>query len=237
VGALWFPDQAEGKLLPALKDLRVRQAINMVFDREAIATKLLGPGSGPTNQLINPSSAAFNEDLLSETPFDVAKAKSLMAEAGYADGFAVTMPSTVVSTQVESTITQSLKEIGIDVTWEPVAFQDFYAKVYGGSYGMFYMVNGLSSFAATDINGGLSGVYNPTGYSTPDLDALRKTADAASEADQPAAFEKVSEYLVDQAWAAPLLYSSGFWVAAKRVTYTSPTQYNLNLLPYAPATS
>jgi peptide/nickel transport system substrate-binding protein len=236
IGVIWFADHT-GAMLPALGDVRVRKAINLAFDRETIATKLIGPGAGPTNQLFNPTTGVFDEALLKETPYDVKQARKLMAEAGYGDGFAVTMPSTVVSTQVESVITQSLADIGITVTWESVPFQDFYAKVFGGSYATFFMFNGLGAFPAADLQGSLSGVFNPQAQTTPELDALRLAADSAPESEQADAFGAVNEYLVEDSWAVPLFYSRTNWVASKKVKYTSPTQYGTNLLPFAPAGS
>jgi peptide/nickel transport system substrate-binding protein len=234
VAVLWLADH-KGEVVPALADPRVREAINLVFDRKTIASKLIGSGSQPTNQLVNPEDAAFSEELFDVTPYDVDKAKKLMAEAGYADGFPVTMPSTPISTQFESVITQSLANINITVTWESVPFQDFFAKVFGKSYGMYFMFNGLSSFDAIDVKSSLGGAFNPFQTSTPELDQLLAAGDVASEDDQDAAWGAVNEYLVKNFWDAPLNVTNGFWAAAKDVKYTPPTQYNVNLLAYAPA--
>ena len=235
-GALWIVDR-EGKLVPALKDSRVREAINLVFDRDSIAKNLTGPGSAPTNQVFSPSGQAFSTDLLSKTPYDLDKARKLMAEAGYADGFTVTMPSTPVSTTFESTLTQSLSDIGIKVKWETVPFQDFYPKVFGGNYGMFFMYNGYSGSDAQDVKASLSGIFNPSKNTTPELQKLLAAANSASEADQGAAFRAVNNYLVEQSWNAPLNSTSGYYVASNKVKYTPPVSYGQNVKPYAPADS
>ena len=235
VAALWFIDQT-GSIVPALADVRVRKAINMAFDRTLIAKNLVGGDSSVTNQLFNPvSSKAFESSLLDKTPFDIAGAKKLMAEAGYPDGFEVTMPSTTITQQYEATIAQSLADIGIKVTWESLAFNDFFAKIFGGTYGMYFMYNGFSGSDATDFKATRSGIFNPFGYTTPELDALVEKANLASDADQTAAYQAINEYLVDQAWAAPLNADGGFWIASKNITYTPPVSYGLNLLPFAPA--
>jgi peptide/nickel transport system substrate-binding protein len=233
VGVLWLVDK-EGKIIPALKDVRVRQAINMAIDRDAIAENL-NPGSNTAwNQYFSPNGAG-DEDLLSKTPYDVKKAKALMAEAGYADGFAVTMPSvTGITTTYESVLTQSLTDIGIQVTWESVPFQDFYAKVFGGNYGMFFMFNGFSGSDAQDFNAANSGIFNPNRTTTPELDALVGQANAASEDEQRDAFAKVNEYLVDQAWNAPISYVRSTYVTPKSVEYTPPVQFGQGVLPFQP---
>jgi peptide/nickel transport system substrate-binding protein len=236
VGALFIVDR-EGAMVPALADERVRRAINLAIDREGIAENL-NPGTNhPTNQIFSPEGEAFSEELLEETPYDVEEAKELMAEAGYADGFTVTMPSTVVSTAYESAITQSLSDIGIEVTWESVPFQDFYAKVFGGNYAMFFMFNGFGGADAMDFKAAQSGVFNPFSTTTPELEALVAAADSAPEEEQGEAFRAVNEYLVDEAWYAPISYVTGFYAVPTTVDYTPPVVFGQSVLPFAPAES
>lgn len=234
VAALWLVDR-EGAIVPALGDVRVRQAINLALDRDGIAAAL-NPGTNTaTNQVFNPNGEAFSEELLDTYAFNLDEAKALMAEAGYADGFEITMPSTVVSTTYESVLTQALGDIGISVTWETVPFQDFYAKVYGGNYGMFFMMNGLSSADAQDANAVLSTVFNPFQSTTPELEELLATANSSTEEEQGAAFRAVNEYLVDEAWFAPVSTIGGFYVHSNAVDYTPPFVFGQTVKPWSPA--
>lgn len=231
VGALWLVDR-EGAVVPALADERVRQAINLAFDREAI-TSGLGKGFlNPTEQVFSPSGAAYSEDLNDTYAQNIEDAKDLLADAGYPDGFGVTMPSTVVSTQFEPAIGQALGDIGITVTWESVPFQDFYSKVFGGNYGMFFMFNGLSGSDAVDSNAVLSGVFNPFASTTPELEALLTQANSSQDDD---AFRGVNEYLVDQAWFAPVFYITSLYAVSNDIVYTPPVVGNQTVLPFAPA--
>ncbi len=74
------------------KDLRVRQALYHAVDIETMKTKLMNGQSFPTGGL-TPSTAAYYNDpeIEKRLPFDLAKARQLMADAGYADGFEVTL--------------------------------------------------------------------------------------------------------------------------------------------------
>ncbi|WP_426592659.1 ABC transporter substrate-binding protein [Cellulomonas sp. McL0617] len=234
VGVIYLADRA-GTVVPALANEKVRQAINLAFDRDTIAAKLVGKGSAATNQVVNPKGGAYSKDLEAKTPYDVKKAKQLMADAGYGGGFDVTMPSTVYTTQFESTISQSLADIGIKVTWEPVPFQDFFTKVFQQTYGMFFMYNGLTPAPSMDVSSNLTGLFNPFGTKTPELDALLVKANAADDATSDDAWKAANAYLVDNSWFAPLNSTTGFWVSSKKVVYTPPVQYGVNLLPYAPA--
>lgn len=235
VGALWLADR-EGKIVPALKDVRVRQAINMALDRESIA-KNLNPGTNTaTNQLFSPNSDAFDEELKVKTPYDVDAAKKLMADAGYGDGFDVTMPSVAgITTPYESVLQQSLADIGVKVTWEAVPFQQFYQKVFGGSYGMYFMFNGLQGSAAQDFSTASQGIFNPFNHTTPEFEELKAVANSAPEESQGEAFRAINEYWVDEAWAAPVSNIAGFYVHPNTVEYTSPVAYGQGVLPFKPA--
>jgi peptide/nickel transport system substrate-binding protein len=93
-------DQARDKLLYAkvpgdknpFKDLRVRQAMYHAIDIEAMKTKLMNGQSVPTGGATPSPAGAYNDPSLeTRLPFDLTKARALMAEAGYADGFEVTL--------------------------------------------------------------------------------------------------------------------------------------------------
>ena len=74
------------------KDLRVRQALYHAIDIETIRTKLMNGQSVPTGGLTPSPQGAYNDATLeTRLPYDVARARALMAEAGYAEGFDVTM--------------------------------------------------------------------------------------------------------------------------------------------------
>ena len=93
-------DQTRDKLLYGkapgdknpFKDLRVRQALYHAIDIEAIRTKLMSGFSKPTGALTSSPRGSFNDPKLeSRLPYDLAAARKLLAEAGYADGFDVTL--------------------------------------------------------------------------------------------------------------------------------------------------
>jgi len=75
------------------KDLRVRRALYQAIDIETLKIKLMNGMSVPTGGLTPSPVGAFNDAALEARllPFDVAAARKLMAEAGYANGFEVTL--------------------------------------------------------------------------------------------------------------------------------------------------
>jgi peptide/nickel transport system substrate-binding protein len=83
--------QAPGDKNP-FKDLRVRKALYHAIDIEAIKTKLMSGYALPTGGLTPSPRGAYNDPALeTRLPYDVAQARKLLAEAGYPDGFEVTM--------------------------------------------------------------------------------------------------------------------------------------------------
>ena len=74
------------------KDVRVRRALYQAVDIETMRTKLMNGQSVPTGGMTPSPLAAYNDpDIERRLPFDLPAARRLMAEAGYADGFEVTL--------------------------------------------------------------------------------------------------------------------------------------------------
>ena len=91
-------DQARDELLYSdikgknpFKDQRVRQAFYQAIDVDAIKKKVMRDASRPAALMVAPQINGWSETLDVRLPYDVDKAKSLMSDAGYADGFEVTM--------------------------------------------------------------------------------------------------------------------------------------------------
>ena len=93
-------DQARDKLLYGnapgdknpFKDQRVRRAMYQAVDIETIKTKLMNGQSYPTGGLTPSPLGSYNDpEIEGRLPYDMAAARKLMADAGYADGFEVTL--------------------------------------------------------------------------------------------------------------------------------------------------
>lgn len=93
-------DQARDKLLYGavpgdknpFKDQRVRKALYQAIDVETMRTKLMNGLSVPTGGLTPSPLGSYNDPAIeTRYPFDIAAARKLMADAGYADGFEVTL--------------------------------------------------------------------------------------------------------------------------------------------------
>lgn len=70
-----------------LSDVRVRQALNYAVDRTAITRALFGGYGSPTTQLVTPAYDGYSAALNGQYPYDPARARQLLAAAGYPNGF------------------------------------------------------------------------------------------------------------------------------------------------------
>jgi len=74
-----------------LKDLRVRQAFAMAIDEPAIAARIMRGQAHPSYMMWGPGINGYNAELDKRPAVDIAKAKQLLADAGYPDGFRLTL--------------------------------------------------------------------------------------------------------------------------------------------------
>lgn len=119
--------------LSACNDVRVRQAISYALDRETIVNALYGPiGEVATKGPMTPNVFAYVD--LGVAPYDVEKAKSLLAEAGYADGLDIQLMTTASynkGVELAEVCKQQLAEVGVNVTIETVDSATFNAALNG----------------------------------------------------------------------------------------------------------
>ncbi|MCL2595318.1 MAG: ABC transporter substrate-binding protein, partial [Promicromonosporaceae bacterium] len=150
-----------GDMVPALGDLRVRQAINYAMPREAFV-QVIGDGFGtPVTQMFFPGTAAYDPALNTMFAYDLDRALELMAEAGWEDGFDVTMPSIIFTQSYDAVITQALADINIRVTWETVPPANTVSAVMG-EFPMATWPEGSATPTRT-----VQGNFLPTSFANP----------------------------------------------------------------------
>ena len=193
-----------GTINPAFKDVRVRQAINYAFDTAAML-KAVAEGLGtPTTQIFPTTSAAYDKKLDKRYAYDPAKAKALLAEAGYASGLTIDMPTTAfVSPAVFTLVQQQLKDVGITVNYTD-AGNNFIADVLAPKYAATWMqLQQDTDWALINFELAPNSTFNPAKYSDPTVDALIATVHTGTQDEADAAVKKLNAYIVEQAWFAP----------------------------------
>ncbi len=202
-----------GKVVPALGNVKVRQAMNMVFDKQAMVDKLYGGHGTPATQIFREGSDAWIDGLTDPYPFDVEKAKSLMKEAGYENGFEMTV-ATIDGIGAETWlpyITQQLGELKITVKEErltgPNAILDLLClntddKKYPtpvwqlGNFGE--SLQDMRDYVLDD------GTWNIAKQKDPKIDAWWAQI-VAGTGDKAAIQKEMNQYTIDNAWNIPFL--------------------------------
>jgi ABC-type transport system substrate-binding protein len=141
--ALFIEDYA-GKLVPALKNQKVRQAINYATDRPLLAKALFGSYAVPEDETSAPGYTGYDPKTANYFSHNIAKAKSLLKQAGFPKGFTMTVVSTPVENIEQETeaLASQLSEVGItlkiheDPTFAS-AITDWLSRKYPAFIGTF----------------------------------------------------------------------------------------------------
>ncbi|HEX2315672.1 MAG TPA: ABC transporter substrate-binding protein [Thermomonospora sp.] len=195
-----------GLVTPALRDVRVRQALNHAVDRRTMLAKLRQGRGQVTSQIFGTGAAAYKKELDDYYAHDPAKARELLRQAGFADGFELRLPRipAIVPDALASSIQTDFGRIGVKVTWQtidPGALRQVFGK---RSYSA--MVMNLGQPAADWVAIGdyvLPGVFNMFGYTDDTVKGLLPKIQRAPEGQAKAELQALNEHLVKDAWFVP----------------------------------
>jgi peptide/nickel transport system substrate-binding protein len=194
-----------GELDPALGDVRVRQAINYAIDREGMLEAVqLGNGT-VTTQVFRVTSEAYDPALDEFYPYDPEKAKELLAEAGYADGLDLTMPSTAVLGAAQfPLVQQQLADVGINVTFIDTPAENYIADITAPKYGAVPMqLEENSDWQIIQFMISRTAPFNPFKFGDATTDALISEIQLGDVATQVEKAKELNAYIVEQGWFVP----------------------------------
>ncbi|GAB3052082.1 ABC transporter substrate-binding protein [Sediminivirga luteola] len=207
----------------------VRQAINLAIDREGISDNLLQGTTEPAYDIQAPANDAYVEraDAYGR---DLDRARELLAEAGFEDGFTTSLMTSVdgsgqiVPAPMAEFIQQNLAEIGITVeieTMEWISYLGRWAEG-AGDVGMMQMSWGMDTpywlYIVTS-----SDMIAPSGpnvgyYSNPELDeVMDKAITAATEDEATEYWQRANEIATDDAALAPIVNDRAPYILAPGV--------------------
>ncbi|HNQ98970.1 MAG TPA: ABC transporter substrate-binding protein, partial [Trueperaceae bacterium] len=202
---------------PPFDDVRVRQAITMAIDKQAIVQGAMFGLGTVIGSHMSPSEPYYI-DLSNTYPYDPQRAKELLAEAGYADGLTIhfELPEPyVIERRSGEVVAQMLRDIGINVELSVVEWGTWIQRIFlGGDYDMTI----IGHSEPRDIN-----VYANPGYyyhyDNPRIGELLGEAEAAdSTAAETAAYQEIAKIIANDAvnvW----LFSPPYLVAARQNVY------------------
>lgn len=170
---------------------KVRQAMCYAVNVDDILELTAAGYGAKLGSSIYPSfTKYFDESLVDYYDYDVEKAKSLLAEAGYPDGFSmtITIPSNYTPhMNVGEVLVEQLAQVGITATIEPVEWETWLTEVYAGRN----FESTVIGFDAATLNAGAllnrwmsTNESNMINYDNPDYDAVMEEAAACTDEEQ-----------------------------------------------------
>lgn len=188
-------------------DVRVRQALCYAIDKQAVIDLAFDGYGIPLGTSMFPSfSKYYDESLTDYYTYDPAKAKELLTEAGYPDGFdmTITVPSNYTPhVNTATVLVELLREIGVNVTVQPVDWGTWLEDVYTNRK-FQSTITGLTSDNMTARKllerFGTDVGNNFTNYSNADYDeTLAKALAAADDEEQTALYRELEKNLTENA--------------------------------------
>ncbi len=193
------------------KDVRVRQAINLAVDRDAVVRTVMRGLASPTTQILAPGNVGYDPALDKTVTTNRERARQLLTEAGYPNGFAFTFDCPndryINDEQVCKTMATMLSQVGLKPTLNSMPRARYFPKIWERDSSMYMMgfnspffdgMYSLETMLMTRDDKKGEGIYNYSNISDPVLDreiaAARDEMDPKKRADMmKALYKKITD--------------------------------------------
>ncbi len=226
---------ADGKPMTKnpLKDERVRRAMSMAIDRAALVSKVM-QGQAVEAAQFNPQGTPGTSAKMKPVAYDLAGAKKLLAEAGYANGFGVVVNSSndryPNDAQVNQAVAQMWSRLGLKTSVNAVPKAIYFPRVVKLEYSVSMAGNSTDTGEPLSQLQYLLGTYTPSKgmgagnsgrYSDPKFDAIiDKAAMTLDDGKRNALLAEAYEYAIgQQVVVIPMLFPITTWAMRKGIVY------------------
>jgi peptide/nickel transport system substrate-binding protein len=216
---------------PPFNDVRVRQAVNHAIDRKAITDQLLQGICIPSDNIVFPTSPLY--DTKQRYPYDQEKAKQLLAEAGYPDGFTtkIRVPtsgsSMLIPVPMAEWIQRDLGKVGIKleiITNDWVTYLGFWLKGLesGEGFNVMSWASDYDEFWGKDLF--VMGSFGNGGHIDDDSikNAYVKYQEVASETERLDIAAGIFSTVLEQAYTVPICSEKINILTSKRLKGVLP---------------
>lgn len=205
---------------PALRDIRVRQALQHAIDREAMVKELVGEGARTLDVMCYPSQFGCSDAKAKKIAYDPAKAKALLAEAGFPNGFDVDLFAYRERPQSEAMINY-LRAVGVKANLRFMQYAAMREQARGGKAALLHQTWG--SFSVNDVSASTP-VYFGGGpddlNKDPEVMALLKKGDTTTDPVQrKAAYADALGLISERAYGVPLYALVTYYGATKGLQF------------------
>jgi peptide/nickel transport system substrate-binding protein len=226
---------ADGKPLTKnpLKDVRVRRAMSMAIDRQALVTRVMQGQAIQASQFM-PTGVPGTSEKLQPVAYDPAGARKLLAEAGYPNGFGVVVNSTNDRYPGDGLVNQAVAQmwtrLGLKATVSTLPKAMYFPRVVKLEFSVLLAGNSTDTGEPLSQLQYLLGTFDPEKgigagnygrYSNPHLDAiLAKAAVTLDDGARNALLAEAYEYAIgDQFAVIPMLFPVTSWAMRKGISY------------------
>ena len=201
-------------------DKRVRQAVAHAIDREAITKNLVGPASQVIHAACHPDQFACSEDV-QKYAYDPAKAKALLKEAGFADGFAFDIYAYREREFTEAVIGDLVK-VGLKPRLNYVQYTAFTENVHKGRTPIAHGTWGSNSVPDVSAIAAHFFTQGPDDLTKdPEVARLIGEADSLTDPDKrKAAWHNVLSRIAAEAYWVPLFTYAKYYAYSKDLDFT-----------------
>jgi peptide/nickel transport system substrate-binding protein len=221
------------------KDMRVRHALSLAINRPAICARIMEGAAAPAAQFL-PTSFFGTSPRLTELPHDPAQARNLLGEAGFPQGFRLTLHGPAGryanDTKILEAIAQMLTRIGIEASVETMPAANFFSRASTGGanntpeFSCFLAGWGSAAGEASDPLRNLAasfdakagtGSSNRGRYANADVDRmLAEALSTVNDQDRAALLGQTTEKVIAEMGIIPVIYPTNTWAMRKPLTMT-----------------
>lgn len=224
------------------KDKRVRQAFYQAIDIQGIQRTVMRGASAPTALMVGPGINGFDPAMNTRLPFDAEASKKLLAEAGYPNGFEVTLncPNDryVNDGNICQAVAANLARVGVKINLQAETKGTYFPKILrrdtsfymlGWTPGTYDSHNALNALMRCVDDSG-SGQFNLGSYCNPKVDELTKQIQSETDkAKRDAMIREAFKIHSDDVGHLPLHQQALAWGVANNVTLA---QLADNFMPF-----
>lgn len=223
----------DGSPIPnPFRDLRVRQALSLAINREAICARVMEGLAFPANQMV--TAGVFGHDPAIPAPvFDPERAKRLLAEAGYPEGFRMTIHGTsdrlVNDEKVLQALAQMVARIGIRAEVDVMLSTAFFPRVNRLEFSFFFNSWGAgSSGGMTTIRTALAtydeakgmGRGNRGRYSNPEVDRrIHAALETIDDTERERLVREATALAMADVAVIPTHWTKNLWASRAGIAY------------------
>lgn len=215
------------------QDQRVREALSLAINRDAIIDRIQFGSGAPANQFA-PAGIFGHNPNIPEIPYDIERARELMEEAGFGDGWSMTIHGPtgryVNDTDVLLAVGQMWSQLGLEVEVENVPSNVYFGRATDREFSAFMVAFGITTGESSLALRNVLGTYDPDRgwgsnnrfrYSSEAFDAaLAEAFEAFEDDEREAALQEAARIAAEEVALVPLYWEGNNWAVRGELEFT-----------------